>query len=469
MKNNDKKLLKEIEHHKNLDTALPGYVQAYMDTAYEYSLIHLVLNYYTMKEVQDEAQTAREDPYLTEVMSRLHTMIFETLVMDQGGRQIPEVTGQLKELRKEVTARMTAITAYTDALQIYEYVLNRVEYGIKGETVPVDADALAAKVFRYLFRENDKMVINSKIQMVTGQLPVRMTKSRFYEYLTSTLMIYNGSDRSAVDDFVSMLKSTALLELPDGFEDTCPKIRQVVRRFEETDFKTLGEPEFKELSELLSFTTSRLTDLVSDYLLVMGMINDLYAVLLAFPHQNSQAEGTGSCLSMLKGLHAAYLSEGEIPESVNEGFEQIEGIQEQLGEDLLQFEGHLQDVQTEYGDRLKEMALTEQAGKLVHISRLLSNSLFIDIELEQTEEEKADQDYIMKKRDELKELTGSFFETHPKEVNRAVMAAMFSSMPVLFNSQQEIQDYISYSLNHCGSESELTACEKLLRQMMEEA
>ncbi len=468
MKQNDKKLLRDIERHKNLQTTLPAYVRAYMDTAFEYSLIHLVLNYYTMKEVQDESGAVRRDPYLPEVMSGLHTMIFETLLMEEGAAKVEEVTGKLKLLREQVTARMTAITAYTDALQIYEYVQNRVEYGIKGETAPVDADELAARVFRYLFRENDKMVINSKIQMVTGQLPVRMTKNRFYDYLTSTLMIYNGSDRSAVDDFVSMLKSTALLELPENYEDACPEIRQVIRRFEETDYKALSEQEYRELSELLAATTDQLTDLVSDYLLVMGMINDLYAALLALPHQDSQAEGTATCLSMLKGLHAAYLSEGEIPEHVNEGFEQIEGIQEQLGEDLLQFEGHLQDVRTEYADRLTEMGLTEQAGKLSRISRLLSNSLFIDIEKEQEEEEKADQVYILKKRDELKELTGSFFENHPKEVNRAVMAAMFSSMPVLFNSQQEIQDYISYSLNQCGNDSELTACEKLLRQMMEE-
>ena len=62
----------------------------------------------------------------------------------------------------------------------------------------------------------------------------------------------------------------------------------------------------------------------------------------------------------------------------------------------------------------------------------------------------------------------AFFDKHAKEVNRAVMAALFSNMPVLFNSQQEIKDYIEYSLNHCGNASELMACAKILEEMMEE-
>jgi len=41
-------------------------------------------------------------------------------------------------------------------------------------------------------------------------------------------------------------------------------------------------------------------------------------------------------------------------------------------------------------------------------------------------------------------------------------------MPVLFNSQQEVKDYIEYSLNHCSSAGELMACAKILDDMMEE-
>ena len=48
------------------------------------------------------------------------------------------------------------------------------------------------------------------------------------------------------------------------------------------------------------------------------------------------------------------------------------------------------------------------------------------------------------------------------------MAALFSNMPVLFNSQQEVKDYIEYSLNHCSNAGELKACAKILNDMMED-
>ena len=53
-------------------------------------------------------------------------------------------------------------------------------------------------------------------------------------------------------------------------------------------------------------------------------------------------------------------------------------------------------------------------------------------------------------------------------MNRAVMASLFASMPVLFNSQDEIKEYIEYSLGHCGNSSELMACAKILDDLMAE-
>jgi hypothetical protein len=112
------------------------------------------------------------------------------------------------------------------------------------------------------------------------------------------------------------------------------------------------------------------------------------------------------------------------------------------------------------------------ADKVFHnlsdISKLLSNSLFIDLDKAEEDEVVADSAYITEKRDELVGLLTTFFANHPKEVNRSVMAALFSNMPVLFNSQQEVKDYIEYSLNHCNNRSELMACAKILEDMIAE-
>lgn len=467
MKVEDKKVMREIARHKDLEQNIPAYGNAYMNVSYEYSLLRLVLNYYTMKEVEDEGGSIAEDTYLLEQMDAIHTLLFQTLLGEKLD-DYEQVLQQIHEIRRDMTQKMKVLTAYTDALQLYEYVLNRIEYGITKESYPVEEGELAAKVFQYLFREQDKMVVNSKIQMVTGQLPVRMTKNRFFEYLTETLNIYQGSDVSSVDDFVSMLKSTALLELPEGYGKDYAQIYNIIHLLEHTDFKALDLDTYRGIMEQFAITTEQLMQIVSNHLLAMEIVNAFYAALVAMPYENNQEKGVTVCLSMLRGLHDAYISSGEIPTSVDDGFEQIEGLQEMLGEDILQFESLLQDVMTEHEDTISWIMAEKIFNGLSLISKLQSNSLFVDLEEGEQESVPADSVYISKKRDELVELLTVYFKNHTKEINRAVMAALFSNMPVLFNSQQEIKEYIEYSLNHCGNSSELMACGKILSEMMEE-
>lgn len=468
MKKENKKVMRDILQGKDLEMNLAAYANVYMNAAYKYSLIHLVLNYYTIKEIQDDTNGIVKDAYLASVVDKIHTILFETVLSEKLPSDYENVVRAIHTLRDKMTEKMTILTAYTDALQIYEYVLNRIEYNVTGETYEVDESELAARVFQYLFHDNDKMVVNSKIQMVTGQLPIRMTKNRFFDYLTDTMNIYNGSDKSSVDDFVTMLKSTALLELPFGFSEAYPEIADFIKMLQETDFKAVDLAAYNSIMEQFSITTEYLTELVSNYLLVMEIINDLYAVLLALPYQKDEEAMIQVCTEMLKGLHDAFIAESEIPDAVNEGFMQIEGVQETLGEDIMQYESILFEVMTDHKDTIEWVMLDKIFNGLSVISKLMSNSLFINLEKVEIAEELADMDYVTAKRDELVGLLTGFFGNHSKEVNRAVMAALFSNMPVLFNSQQEVKEYIEYSLRHCGNAGELMACAKILDDMMEE-
>lgn len=467
MKKENKNIIRNVLQDNDLEMNLAAYGHAYMNAAYEYSLIRLLLNYYTIKEIQDDTNGIAKDDYLSATVDKLHTIMFQTILSDELEIDFDSLIVSLQQIRKEMTDKMTVLTAYTDSLQIYEYVMNRIEYTVKGESFPVDETQLATKIFQYLFCDNDKMVVNSKIQMVTSQLPIRMTKNRFFDYLTDTLNIYQGSDQSALDDFIAMLKSTALLELPQGYDDAYPVIANFIQVLSTCDYKNLDMETYTALMEQFSFTTDYLTELVSNYLLVMEIVNDLLVSLIAFLYQNSDSETVSVCIDMLKALHNAFVSESDIPDSVDEGFVQIEGVQEELGEDILQFESILNEVLTKHQDTISWMMSDKIFNGLSMISKLLSGSLFVDLEKKDEVNEPADADYIIEKRDELVALLTTFFDEHSREINRAVMAALFSNMPVLFNSQQEVKEYIEYSLGHCSNAGELMACAKILEDIME--
>ena len=45
---------------------------------------------------------------------------------------------------------------------------------------------------QFILEDEDNMAINRKISQVIGQLPVRLTKNKFFEMLSNGLSIYKG-------------------------------------------------------------------------------------------------------------------------------------------------------------------------------------------------------------------------------------------------------------------------------------
>jgi hypothetical protein len=83
-------------------------------------------------------------------------------------------------------------------------------------------------------------------------------------------------------------------------------------------------------------------------------------------------------------------------------------------------------------------------------------------------EEAADEAFINDRRDYAVERFGEKLRDCSKLEQRSIMAKILAMLPVFFNSQQEIKDYFEYTLSRCGDDSELTACERIIREMMEE-
>ena len=94
MKKENKKIMRDILQGNDLEMNLPAYANAYINATYEYSLIHLVLNYYTIKEIQDETNGIAKDEYLSTTVDKLHTMMFQTIIAnDYATIQVIEVRG----------------------------------------------------------------------------------------------------------------------------------------------------------------------------------------------------------------------------------------------------------------------------------------------------------------------------------------------------------------------------------------
>lgn len=147
-----------------------------LSAACHYSYTRLALNYYMYYE------TSLEESLLDNRLEPLNTAFHGLLRGFLDGTCAEDA---LWGLRSQVMAEMETATAYTDAFQAYEYVLNRLEGRFAPQPVGTmggeDHDeAMTGRIMAYITDARDAMTVNERIRSVLGQLPVRLTRNRFF-------------------------------------------------------------------------------------------------------------------------------------------------------------------------------------------------------------------------------------------------------------------------------------------------
>lgn len=466
MQKQDRLVIKQLGNKQNISENLVKYAELMSNTYYEYSLIQLAMNLYTLQERSQEYVS--EDAYVEQALYTIQKFTGR-YVLDKQYENRTQERKEIHEVRNKITARMRILTSYTDALQLYEYILNRLEYSyelVDGDEV--DTEAYSQKLFRYLFQDKDKMVINSKIQSVVSQLPVRITKSRFYEIINESLKIYTGAECSSVDDFAETIRACSGLSRPDGFDTEYPVLYELLRSLEQLDYMNLSQEDWQYYTGKLQEAAGYIENIVTDYLLLEDIVNEVYAVMTACVYITKDTKEMGYATKILECVLEAMANDTPVSEMAEDCFFALEGTPEALLDTLSQAEGLLFDVWSEQQEALQTEGLQEEYADLNLISKLLCNSVFIDLKPDNLEPEIADSIYVNQVKDALvEEFAQSFVQGH-KLINRARMAMVMGNVPVFFNSQDEISSYLTYALEHCNNHSELKAVIAILDEMMDE-
>lgn len=466
MQKQDRLVIKQLGNKQNISENLVKYAELMSNTYYEYSLIQLAMNLYTLQERSQEYVS--EDAYVEQALYTIQKFTGR-YVLDKQYENRTQERKEIHEVRNKITARMRILTSYTDALQLYEYILNRLEYSyelVDGDEV--DTEAYSQKLFRYLFQDKDKMVINSKIQSVVSQLPVRITKSRFYEIINESLKIYTGAECSSVDDFAETIRACSGLSRPDGFDTEYPVLYELLRSLEQLNYMNLSQEDWQYYTGKLQEAAGYIENIVTDYLLLEDIVNEVYAVMTACVYITKDTKEMGYATKILECVLEAMANDTPISEVAEDCFFALEGTPEALLDTLSQAEGLLFDVWSEQQEALQAEGLQEEYADLNLISKLLCNSVFIDLKPDNLEPEIADSIYVNQVKDALvEEFAQSFVQGH-KLINRARMAMVMGNVPVFFNSQDEISSYLTYALEHCNNHSELKAVIAILDEMMDE-
>ncbi|WP_277407537.1 hypothetical protein [Lacrimispora xylanisolvens] len=244
-----------------------------MTAAYQYSYVRLVLNYYTLLETV--AEEAPQTQQMTDYLKRLNSLIGECI----SGK---EVNKDLLALRKDMTREVEVLTSYADCFQIFEYILNRMERKFISSGKTNDGDeAFLKRLMGFITDTSDSAVMNGRIKQIMGQLPVRLTKQKFYSLLMDGLSVYLGSPRENLRDMMYTLRTESMVSLPEGMDAGHKDIYEILQQFKRMDYRDMTFESYEEASAKLSYASQVLTDESGFYVMVQDVINDLCVLMFA--------------------------------------------------------------------------------------------------------------------------------------------------------------------------------------------
>ena len=238
-----KRLLQELHQGKNLDKNLKEYKELALETYEAYSVLELTFSAYGLVEEISEDKKLAEDAG----KGQFEKIKQGLLTLSDPAADYAKLGQEMEELRSRITEKMNLFTAYTDRLIVFEYVLNRMEYQYLSEKERKDKlngikqEEFLQKLQRYLFSDKDTSVMQEKIRLVAGQLPVRMTREKFYDCIREAFTLYKGSDKASVDGFVYVLETAGTLYQPAESLEQYETLWNMYSQLETADYKNLDE------------------------------------------------------------------------------------------------------------------------------------------------------------------------------------------------------------------------------------
>ena len=442
--------MSDIKKGKNLERSLSAFAKD-LSAAYGSSaILNLSMNYANYFVNSKEKETDRS---FAGIGDKINALIKSTIVE---GNVSKESIEEIENIREEVKARVDAATAFLSAFENFNYVLSRKLPNKEYDGKEFDTDDEARKILAYIFEDDDNIAINSKIQRVISELPVRYTKGKFFDIIETSVDRYTGAEKKALKAFAYMVRQAGMIYDLDNMQKLYPELADEFEYFKNFEFDKATKKQLLTESVKLNSTIARCSELTDDGILVMEVVNDLYAVLLNWDSINK--EDAELEVEMITFTNESFANEDrsleEFDVKMAEIFTKLEGKLEAVYEDLMSYEGTLFDVQNRFVNEASEFGYKDKYDDLYKCSILKQGSLFADLnDLEDTgltETEDLD-----KLKDTLKSEFDRIFNEVDRSVRRGIMAQVIGSIPVYFENRTEVMDYIRSSLVSCNSREEL--------------
>lgn len=453
---------KAIERKKQLEKNLPSYATTMKSLYNRLGNIMLAFNYYMMAEQMEELVVSKE---VRELFDELTEIITRNTTTIPSEKEREADLQKLVSMRENIISTMEILTAYVDRFAIYEHLLNRLEFSFSEEEFDEEYydTHFTNDIMHYILGNSDNTVTNQRICEMVSQLPMRMSRQKFFELLKDSFMLYKGSDLSAVNDFAYMIRTLSGIYTPKEMDTKFLDIKELYDVLSVADYATESKEEYEKLADTLSVATEMVSGLSDFYMNLMDIVNNTYIITMTGDSAILDVRELQACKNII--LEAIG---NNTDVDVNDCFIQLEGHQERIYAQISSNDHIIDMVQNDLWDDAKNAKVTTEFEQLAKCAKLSSGSLFVDLKQNGPSKKAEENDILAIYEDILGKLQNSF-KDRAVVINRAVMAIILGSLPVFFNNVDEIQAYINTALTQCRNKAERLACVSLIKMIMDEA
>ncbi len=424
------------------------------------------VNYYTLYETwagEPEVDGVRKHnidnlPVVRPILNELNSIAEALYGLEEFDAEA--LKGRLTELRENIKSRAMEIASYTDVFSLYEYVLNRISFDTT-DAKTFNNDASARDILSAIFGNNENAVINENIRLMVSQLPLRMTKAKFFSIIEDSLRRYIDTDSSSLEREIYMIKSSA--GLFTAFDECYTELNKSVEIFKSVDFSSLDENSYKDLETRLADSVSIITDISEFLQAAEAAVNMMLITAVTYVYIDEERKSDIAGMKLLTDEALEGFKSGvkeEMSEATLNCLELLEGKFESMMEKI-------QSVQTKISKVYKDNSELETPAVLKDLEiceRLVSLSVYAD--LEDAVSTILTEDAVLAAVKDLQSDMAEAFSNDKKTMVRARMAAALAQLPVFFESRTDVMNYVRDSLDGCRDINEKRISVKLLLEAL---
>ena len=371
------------------------------------------------------------------------------------------------EVREKVLQSMDTMEEYLHYFQLYEHIFNRLSYKFEDSLPVIDVEEMTQKVMAYITQKSDAGAVNERIQAVFGELPLRLTTSKFFEFLEKSCSCYTGARSDMVNSFFDRMERCASLPSLDRLNRGEEQLYAIAAQFNGVDPADVTKDECRDLSAKLAVAASMVAKELSNGLDLLDMINYLYILLIVRPYKVSQSQECGQLYNILNAYLKAVDSGDflDIDEDILGGLAKtVDEEQKYMGEHMM-MEDALEEIYEKNRNGIDGMMLGGVFAALRTAQRLFMPGSREDVSELETYVTAGKEDVADRIR-RLEDVYERSFKACGQLMKRSLIAMAFDQMPVAFDRLEDVRDNIRQSLEGCTQQYELAAVENILTDMM---